>query len=666
MKRSVLFVVISFVLTSIWFGPGKMLAHAEEGLPFYNPFHTFQMYSHMWQDDGLGFVNLFSIPRIVVSAFVNLLHENEVPAVKAQQLIYFLLILIALFSVFLLCGSLLPEMPRITGFFASFLYVFNLFFLTQVLQRFIFELFFLWSYLPLFLFLWYSWLSTRKLKYLILFLVSNFFYSSIYVIIASIFALWVPAVILWTRDHKLFPALIAGGLWLTSTMWWSYPLATTKDNPFSQFLGSPQNIVSLVDVSKYFPSSEIMLLKQKYFFASETIWYKYFSAKPIISISWMLLAFLVLGLFVSVRLKNGKLLILWLIVGWFLVKGANPPFGLEFYSWLFKYFPFTVVLRNSYEKLGVVFLLPYCLLVAVGLTKISFRMIRIIVLFIICFVLIRPLWTGQVIAGFQVDVPQSYSQANAYLNSLSNLRILHLPFLQGSGVSYSWGYSGDEPSNFLFDRPSLSKTYFNRGDPYLLIGKYLHSSQVYRILQLFGIDAIVLHKDLLVIPELLGNYNDNKSLLNHMAKLTPGKSFENLDTYLLNKNLGISWGYLSNRVFQVPTFESGIELVANDNSFALNQDSFVVSSLPPKIPYNKLPKYTLTKLSSIRYRFNIKNAIDPYILVLGINYNENWKAVTNQGLISNHFPINGFANGWLIDQKGDYVVDVKFKTWPWE
>ena len=646
LRKLILFILIPFLLTSIWFGPRKIIAHAEEGLLFFNPIRTYLISSHLWQDTGLGFVNLFSTPRITLYIFSAGLSSLKISNFVVQQLIFFLLILVPLVSIPPLTKLLLPDSKSNVGTYAALFYVFNLFFVSQVLQRFIIELFFLWSYLPLFIYLWVRWLESSKLKYLILLILSSVIYSTSFAIIASVFALWIPAGVLWLK-YRRFPPLIVGAvIWFLAAIWWWYPLVVIKDNPYNQFLNSAQNLISLVDVSKYYSNSDILLLKQKYYFSPQTIWFNFFSRPPINYLSWVFPILLAVGSIWAIRSRSSRLLIIWLIVGWFFVKGANPPWGTQFYEWLFE-------------------TLPYCLLMALGLSRIPIRFVRVVIVFAVCFFLLRPMWNGQVFTGYQVKVPLSYELADHYLNSQSNLRLLHLPFVHGSGVGYNWGYLGDEPSEFTFDRPSLSKTYNFSGDPYMLIYQYLRSPNVYRILQQFAIDTAVLHKDILPGVTLQENYAGAKAMIGLMEKVKLTKSFDDLDIYQL-EDAPVDWGYLSNNITEVKSLKEGLDMVLNNERFIPLYSAFTLRTDIPNIKQSILPQYQINKISQVHYQFQIYNAASPYFLILSNSFNPLWIARINGLIVTDHFQINGYANGWLINKTGNYTVDITFKVWPWD
>ncbi|MBU1031629.1 hypothetical protein KKE03_01755 [Patescibacteria group bacterium] len=75
-----------------------------------------------------------------------------------------------------------------------------------------------------------------------------------------------------------------------------------------------------------------------------------------------------------------------------------------------------------------------------------------------------------------------------------------------------------------------------------------------------------------------------------------------------------------------------------------------------------LPEIIFTKVNGSEYKIDIKNATDKYALILSELYDPAWEVLTSDGIEvgNSHFLANGYANGWLIDKKGDYEMIVKF------
>lgn len=82
-----------------------------------------------------------------------------------------------------------------------------------------------------------------------------------------------------------------------------------------------------------------------------------------------------------------------------------------------------------------------------------------------------------------------------------------------------------------------------------------------------------------------------------------------------------------------------------------------------------LPGVIFTKINPTEYKVYIDKAQDKYILAFLENYHPWWKAKIqlNNGRVvklskNSHLKINGFANGWIIDEKGDYEIIIEYQS----
>jgi len=80
-----------------------------------------------------------------------------------------------------------------------------------------------------------------------------------------------------------------------------------------------------------------------------------------------------------------------------------------------------------------------------------------------------------------------------------------------------------------------------------------------------------------------------------------------------------------------------------------------------------LPQIYFTKVDPTKYEVDVKNAKDSFILVFSENFHPSWEAflrIKNSPVLpipkENHLKVNGFANGWFIDQKGDFQVILEY------
>lgn len=366
--------------------------------------------------------------------------------------------------------------------------------------------------------------------------------------------------------------------------------------------------------------------------------FDFYSKNWVYLVSIIILAVAIVGLWVSKKLKNWSFIFLLAILGWFVSKGSNVPFGLSTFDFLFKNFTFTQSLRNSYEKFGVVWALPYSIFFALGLNfvyqKTRNRMSGLLagVIFLsACVVLVWPMWTGELYKTMRVKIPDYYEEANAYLNERKDDgRILQLPMIEGDAVGYAWGYRGVEPSEFLFDRSSVSKIlrakYFD--DKYLnLYREFVNKKDYNKQLEEMNIKYLVLHNDL--VPEASGASSSAEVVktLQKNNDIRFLKTFGELKVY----------EYTGNKTPGLFIMEQGRTLLLN-----------------------------YQKVAPTRYLVNVQDADKPFSLIFRETYNDLWEARIDGEKLDRHYLVYDYANVWGIEKKGNYNIDIVFKVWPWE
>jgi len=83
-----------------------------------------------------------------------------------------------------------------------------------------------------------------------------------------------------------------------------------------------------------------------------------------------------------------------------------------------------------------------------------------------------------------------------------------------------------------------------------------------------------------------------------------------------------------------------------------------------------LPGIQFKQISPAKYEISVDGAKDKFILVFLENYHPWWQARiikkdTNKAIFldtKNHIKVNGFANGWILDDKGDFKVIIEYKS----
>lgn len=677
-------IITPLLLLIVWFKPGYLLARAEEGIPLYNPVATYNLLKYPFNDVVLGLSNPFHLPRITFFGFSAVLYTIGIDGWVIQMFLFYILLFVPLYSMPKVFKRLFPESNFSIGIYSSLFYLFNLYTLSQIWGRFLYPLIFLWSYLPLFFLQWVSYIESGSKRELVFFAICSLFYSSVFGIVASVFTLFIPvtlySVILFVESRNkamiIKNFLYISFLWVFINSWWIVPLIGLSDTTYGVILNDKANITSLADVSKYFDSKEILLLKQKYLFGENSDWYNFFQRNSIILTSKLVFVVTLLGLIVSRKQRNWKFLCILVFLSWFLIKGTNPPYGREFYDFIYKYIPVSQVLRNPYEKLGLVFVFSYALLFSFGLSYLlgyfsSVKKVVIVFTSLLFFVYLPfPLWSRTFFANSRIKVPTYYQDINKFINDSGDGRILHLPFLFGSGLNYSWGYSGEEPSDYIFENASVSRnlSIINLDDYYYMLGRSVRNENFFKLLSISDIRYLVIHNDTIKSSNFQEDFYSSKEIVNKLKRLKFIKEFGELELYSVESEIDISRVYASNNLILVNSLEEGVERILSDN-FVLNKDAIFVIPQNGNFDYTTLsktsysnPKLLVSTISPIHFKVHIKEADESFILILANNFDKHWIAKVNDIEVLKHFEVNGFANGWVIDKLGKYTIDIVFET----
>lgn len=80
--------------------------------------------------------------------------------------------------------------------------------------------------------------------------------------------------------------------------------------------------------------------------------------------------------------------------------------------------------------------------------------------------------------------------------------------------------------------------------------------------------------------------------------------------------------------------------------------------------FNELPEISYQRIDPTRYTVEVRGAAGPFILVMNQRFSPLWKLTdlkNNTEIDAKNFPIDLYANGWLIDQKGDLSMMVEYR-----
>lgn len=689
-----LFIFVPCIIIFSWFSTGKIISNnSEENLNILNPKRTAESHSTSLYPIGTGFVIPLLISKYPTFLFLGYLQDLGFPPFSVQALFLGIIMLVSILAMYLLINKGL-EMVWQVAVIGSLFYLLNLYSMTQIWKRFLYNGMISWAYLPLFLFLWIKSFTQNSLKWPILFLITSPIFSYTFGHPAYFFTFWIPAgifLIFQIYHFKLkkldilkliFRSIVIFFLWILVNIWWFYPLFKVGGSYMTESLPQWQaNFDSLRGVSKHFGVSDILLLRQTAYFVKESLlsseWFNFYNNPLSFAISIIILFCLLFGVIKSKKQKYWGYLSSLLAIGLFISKGSNFPLGHTFFYWLFRIFPASAALRNPYEKFGIVYLLSYSIFFAFGFYSMTRRLKSrwryLFTSFLVSLffgVLVYPMWNGDIFPSKdRLTIPTDYVDANNYLKNQTTSgmpnRVFHIPFLlQLGSLRYSWGYRGEEPSANLFELEPAS----HLGAPiynlfYQTFSKHLEDKKFPRILGLIGVQNIILHKDS-IYPEI--DVDKTKKIIDEWREVHTNKEFNLLVIYSLDQEL------IKPRIFTANSFavvQSQEEVISKilDGTIDYKNTVFILSETQKNLPIPDLsnPVISFNKKSNSSYQVHIKDARTPFILVLNNAFDNSWQARTESAVFDKHFIANGFANGWLVEKKGAYDIDINLKIWPW-
>lgn len=72
------------------------------------------------------------------------------------------------------------------------------------------------------------------------------------------------------------------------------------------------------------------------------------------------------------------------------------------------------------------------------------------------------------------------------------------------------------------------------------------------------------------------------------------------------------------------------------------------------------PQVAWKQVDLTSYSVEISGSTSPFVLVFLERFDPGWSALVNGEQIGLHFPVLGYANAWLIDRRGDFVVGLTY------
>lgn len=666
---------LCFLIIFLWFSKGLIFAGGEEGIPFYDLNKTAQFVSYSWQDISGGFSTQLNLNRIPYFNFLKFFYQLGLPGFLVQALHFFIIISTGLVSIYLLFretmaaelikknGSAFKLVPLIGAIF----YLLNPFSMIQIWGRGIYMQFFPFALFPFFLLMFVLGLRSKNFIYGVLGILASVFFAGAFGNPSYIFSQWIILSIYLLfyifKNRSKREVIFAIGYfvfmligWIIAHMWWIYPFIKISSNQFSSALNKwNENIGTLRGVSKdYQLPSLLRLIHEGYLYRDQQYGASY------LSVPFLLLSLLIpiTALFSYPIFKKLKIFVFFgglFLFSLFICLGSNFPTGWLFIL-IFKTFPVFQAFRNPFEKFGVVLTIAYAPFFAVGAVVLADKIGQffkkpavvtvslLVLLFLVFGIFLWPIWTGQFAGGVRInpwiEVPGYYKLSDDWLNEQKDDgRIIQFPISTGDGVKYGgWAhpYQGAEPSEFLFDRPSIGKygqsskffykfllDRFNKSqpnaygpDPDFSQSEFI-SDDLYQELAKLNVRYIILHYD---IDPKIGDFDKPEEVANYLGEqknINKVATFGKLDIYKVN----------------IP---DNIHLI-----------------------YSPEGDLNYSKINPTLYKATV-SAQEPFDLYFLENFDVNWEVYVNGKKVENHGRVFSYANKWRIDDTGNLDITVKY------
>ncbi len=565
-----IFATLATALIFSWFRYGHPYGGGDVGMPFYDPNSILSISKFVWWEVMAPGIVIPNSSISVPLQFVQAIFQNiGLSSWQIQAILFWIIIFGMGYGMFLVAHKIFGKEKFGLALLAGFFYELNPFMMIQVWHRFIQNTLFLAAALPFFYLFFKSWIKTGRYYYLLLFLISNLIAVNLYGALAFIVTVFIFLIFIcgfeiffpWKgfKNARLiiFRTFLAFIAWTIINIWWLLPVLKMEPTILSSHYSVEDSLSSLIGISwsSIIPYSFIGV--NPFYIYQEADFGKIFNTYFFRFLPWLVLTFLLPGFVMALKNKKWFFWSLLAIVGVFLSKGPTSPFGYP-YIFGFSHFLSLGVLRNPYEKLGILIFFSYAILVPLGvdfyLTVFRNKLKKVVKCLILILLILYlgifawPMWGGFLVGKYNklafIELPSSYIQANEYIaTQASDGRILHLPLPPGEGVTYYWkyGYNGLDSSQLYFNSlPSISRglniEYVDdalSGLSGIFSFSNVSDSKIIELLGIFNVRIIVLHKDIEWRGGYLTNPSDLEKILNSKPFLEKKATFGDLLVYKL-------------------------------------------------------------------------------------------------------------------------------------
>lgn len=635
-----LFSILGFLIVLFWFKDGLYYGGAEVGIsPFYNPERNLNIQRFIWWADVAPGVLIPQFVNAVPFYFILSLLQKISSPIFIQAFLFFWLICLMGFGMYLLTLSYIGKEKKFYALLAGIFYMFNSYMMVEVWHRFLYTGIFLAASFPILALFWKKWIQKGTFLFLTFFLLTNLFFSYMYGNLTSFIAVWILCFLIalaemifpW-QGKKMFLVIsykfILGlFLFLLTNLWWLLPVLQVSTEVLPQQHNIEDNLGTLISISNQTIIPFTLQYANPFYLFHTQEFGKIYTTFIFLLLPWIPIVVIFIGVFFSLKNKSLAAVVFSYLVALIIAKGAASPFGYP-YIWAFMENFFIGIIRNPFEKLGVLMPLFGSILFVVGLEnlflfskgKLGNSISRLLVVSILLSVFIYsfPMITGRVFnkpgQSLKVKVPSSYQQADEWLKlqKTKDGNILHLPFSGGDVATYNWdnGYHGVEINEILFTAlPSITRNSgIKRFDEtlksltYSFVSPYSENKeQMLRVFQNFNVRYIVLHKDI--------NWNDKdtygengellnpakiESVLNNLDFLEKKQQFGQLVIYkILDKDYRAIFSISNNNQVVYPGQTDIMKIISLSNKdiitpLANTENDLLKSKTQISFPYKKI------------------------------------------------------------------------------
>lgn len=569
-----IFLILSAGLIFSWFRYGLIYGGGDVGLQTYNPKRILENARFVWWDSTApGAPIPQGLSAIPFQFILFLLQQIGFSPLLLQASLFLTLLFLMGFGMYMFIKYKLEHLRTTYAVLGGLFYMLNPYMMVQVWHRFIHTTIMLAAALPFLAIFWDSWIKKGSVKYLVFFLITSFLAVYIFGTFAFIVTVWIFLSFLtlshffpWkkTISFKLSGRFLFGlFVWILINFWHLYPVAKLSPAVLSEQHKSSESIVTLINISAQAILPYSLQFANPFYLFEQTELGPIYKNPLFQTLPWIFVAVILVGLINSFKIKSIPFYGILFLISVFLVKGAAPPFG-NLYIFGFNNIFALGVLRNPFEKTGLILIFFSTILFVVGLMIISNFLkdkindsagkITVILILLSVVIFAWPMFAGKIIGRYDkpayVEVPESYKQADRWFaeqnhSGMDDGKILHLPLTRGESVQYNWkyGYNGLEPSDTFFTSfPSISRGFnISRTDDSLTALSLIFykpfsedKSKILSLLQAFNVKFIILHKDINWLGGDLYNPHETEKVLDSLDFVKKMEQFGALVIYQID------------------------------------------------------------------------------------------------------------------------------------